>query len=96
MNQVKKSQGEKIFEGMLDEEWGKKLANQNTHNSLGELLYRQMSRNLGLEDEKIPARDEKGFMELTGTDSSTIALPQRESYYGPEANQFAAFATAPE
>ncbi|MBN98199.1 MAG: hypothetical protein CME16_02950 [Gemmatimonadetes bacterium] len=76
---IKKSQGEKIFEGMLDEEWGKKLTTQNHHNGLGELLYRQMSRNLGLEEEKFPTRDEKGFMELIGTESSTRALPPNES-----------------
>ena len=76
---IKKSQGEKIFEGMLDEEWGKKLTTQNNHNSLGELLYRQMSRNLGLEEEKLPTRDEKGFMQLIGTEPSTRSLSPNES-----------------
>ena len=76
---IKKSQGEKIFESMLDEEWGKKLTTQNNHNSLGELLYRQMSRNLGLEEEKMPTRDGKGFLELIGTESSTRALSPSES-----------------
>ena len=76
---IKKSQGEKIFEGMLDEEWGKKLTTQNNHNSLGELLYRQMSRNLGLEEEKMPARDGKEFLELIGTESSTRPLLPSES-----------------
>ena len=76
---IKKSQGEKIFEGMLDEEWAKKLTAQNNHNSLGELLYRQMSRNLGLEEEKMPARDGKEFLELIGTESSTRPLLPSES-----------------
>ena len=76
---IKKSQGEKIFEGMLDEEWGKKLTTQNHHNGLGELLYRQMSRNLGLEEEKLPTRDEKEFMELVGTESSMRPLPPKGS-----------------
>ena len=75
---IKKSQGEKIFEGMLDEEWSKKLSTQINHNSLGELLYRQMSRNLGLEEE-LPVRDGKEFLELMGTKSSTHPLPTGQS-----------------
>ena len=75
---IKKSQGEKIFEGMLDEEWSKKLSTQNNHNSLGELLYRQMSRNLGLEEE-LPVGDGKEFLELMGTKYSTRPLPPEQS-----------------
>ncbi len=46
-----KSNGEKIFEGMLDEEWSKKLAGTNGPGGLSELLYRQLSRQMGLEEE---------------------------------------------
>lgn len=46
-----KSNGEQIFEGMLDEEWSKKLAGTNGPRGLSELLYRQLSRQMGLEEE---------------------------------------------
>ena len=49
---IDKSNGQDIFEGMLDEEWSKKLANKAGPNSLSEILYRQLSVRLGL-DEKI-------------------------------------------
>ena len=45
-----KSNGQKIFEGMLDEEWSKKLANKTGPGGLGEILYRQLSVRLGLEE----------------------------------------------
>lgn len=48
---LKKSNGEKIFESMLDEEWAKKLASKGGANSLGEILYRQLSRQMGLDEE---------------------------------------------
>ena len=44
-----KSNGQKIFEGMLDEEWSKKLVNKSGPGSLSEILYRQLSTNLGLD-----------------------------------------------
>jgi flagellar protein FlgJ len=46
-----KSNGEEIFEGMLDEEWSKKLAGTNGPGGLSEILYRQLSRQMGLEEE---------------------------------------------
>ncbi len=46
-----KSNGEQIFEGMLDEEWSKKLAGTNGPGGLSEILYRQLSRQMGLEEE---------------------------------------------
>ena len=52
---LKKSNGEKIFESMLDEEWAKKLASKGGANSLGEILYRQLSRQMGLDEEPVPA-----------------------------------------
>ena len=45
-----KSNGQKIFEGMLDEEWAKKLAGKSGPSSLGDILYRQLSARLGLEE----------------------------------------------
>ena len=45
-----KSNGQKIFEGMLDEEWAKKLASKSGPSSLGDILYRQLSARLGLEE----------------------------------------------
>ena len=47
---TKKSNGEKIFEGMLDEEWSKKLAGKTGPGSLSEILYGQLSARLGLEE----------------------------------------------
>ena len=46
-----KSNGEKIFEGMLDEEWSKKLAGTNGPGGLADILYRQLSRQMNLEPE---------------------------------------------
>jgi flagellar protein FlgJ len=46
---VEKGEGEEIFEGMLDEEWAKKLTSRGGPNSLSEVLYRQLSRAAGLE-----------------------------------------------
>ncbi|MFH1567311.1 MAG: rod-binding protein [Gemmatimonadota bacterium] len=48
---VRKSNAEKIFEGMLDEEWSRKLAATSGHGSLGAILYEQLSRRMGLEDD---------------------------------------------
>ncbi len=45
-----KSNGQKIFEGMLDEEWAKKLASKSGPSSLGDILDRQLSARLGLEE----------------------------------------------
>ena len=45
-----KSNGQKIFEGMLDEEWSKKLVNKSGPGSLSEILYRQLSTHMGLDE----------------------------------------------
>ena len=50
---IDKSNGQDIFEGMLDEEWSKKLANKSGPNSLSEILYRQLSARLGLDEKTI-------------------------------------------
>ena len=50
---IDKSNGQDIFEGMLDEEWSKKLANKSGPNSLSEILYRQLSARLGLDKKTI-------------------------------------------
>jgi flagellar protein FlgJ len=48
---VEKGAGEEVFEGMLDEEWAKKLSSRGGPTSLSEVLYRQLSRAAGLEEE---------------------------------------------
>ena len=50
---IDKSNGQNIFEGILDEEWSKKLANKAGPNSLSEILYRQLSARLGLDEKTI-------------------------------------------
>ena len=56
---INKSNGQDIFEGMLDEEWSKKLANKAGPNSLSEILYRQLSARLGLDEKTIePAQNQ--------------------------------------
>ena len=47
---LNKSNGESIFEGMLDEEWAKKMASKTGPNSLSEILYKQLSHRMGLEE----------------------------------------------
>ena len=49
---VEKGEGEEVFEGMLDEEWAKKLAGRGGPASLSEVIYRQLSRAAGLEEER--------------------------------------------
>ena len=46
---IKKSNGEKIFEGMLDEEWARKLVSQNG-GGLSDSIYRQLSRQMGFDE----------------------------------------------
>ena len=46
---IKKSNGEKIFEGMLDEEWAKRLSGKGQGGGLSGVIYQQLSRKLGLE-----------------------------------------------
>ena len=61
---IDKGQGEKVFEGLLDEEWSKKLAGQSGDRGLAEAVYQQLSRSVGLESSPPPKRDERGFMRL--------------------------------
>ena len=51
-----KSNGQKIFESMLDEEWSKKLVNKSGSGSLSEILYRQLSTNMGLDEAEDSAK----------------------------------------
>lgn len=61
---LKKSNGEQIFESMLDEEWAKKLASKGGANSLSEIIYRQLSRQMGLDEEPVPGVETRGdFMD---------------------------------
>ena len=48
---VEKGEGEEMFEGMLDQEWAKTLAGRGGPASLSEVIYRQLSRAAGLEEE---------------------------------------------
>lgn len=49
---VEKGEGEEVFEGMLDQEWAKKLTGRGGPASLSEVLYRELSRAAGLEEER--------------------------------------------
>ena len=48
---IEKGEGEKVFEGMLDEEWARNLAGRHGPGGLTDLIYRQLSRRMGLDDE---------------------------------------------
>ncbi len=48
---VEKGEGEEMFEGMLDQEWAKTLAGRGGPAGLSEVIYRQLSRAAGLEEE---------------------------------------------
>ena len=48
---IQKSQGERMFEGMLDEEWARGLAGRHGPSGLSEMIYRQLRRQMELEDE---------------------------------------------
>jgi flagellar protein FlgJ len=50
---IKKSQGEEVFQGMLDEEWSKSLAGRHGSRGLNEVLYRQLARQMGIEEETV-------------------------------------------
>jgi peptidoglycan hydrolase FlgJ len=52
---IKKSQGEKMFEGMLDEEWARGLAGRHGPGGLSDMIYQQLSRQMGLEDDAVTA-----------------------------------------
>ena len=75
---LNKSNGEKIFEDMLDEEWAKKLSSRGGKGSLSDVLYRQLSRQMGLAEEvNGPQEGEKNdFAKLIrGTGTPPIGLP---------------------
>ena len=48
---VEKGEGEEVFEGMLDEEWAKKLSGRGGPGGLSEALYQRLSRAAGLDQE---------------------------------------------
>ena len=54
---IQKSNAEKIFEGMLDEEWSRKLAGRHGSRGLAAVLYQQLSRQMGLEDDASPVHE---------------------------------------
>lgn len=74
---LNKSNGEEIFEGMLDEEWSKKLANKTGPNSLSEILYNQLSVRLGLDEKSNAGAGESGLGQLNG--SLPAQLQQRQA-----------------
>ena len=48
---IHKSEGQKVFEAMLDEEWARALAGRHGPSGFSEMIYRQLSRQMDLEDE---------------------------------------------
>lgn len=80
-----KSNGEKIFEGMLDEEWSKRLAGGNGPGGLAEILYRQLSRQMNLEEEPSVAssgnrsRDVPSLLNSLQSSGLPIALEQKKA-----------------
>lgn len=61
-----KSNGEEIFEGMLDEEWSKKLASKTGPNSLSQILYNQLSVRLGLDEKSVESSGVSELRQLNG------------------------------
>lgn len=47
---IPKGEGEKMFEGLLDEEWARSLSGRHGPGGLSDLIYRQLSRRMGLEE----------------------------------------------
>jgi flagellar protein FlgJ len=47
---IEKSNAEKMFEGMLDEEWARSLAGRHGPGGLSNMIYRELGRRLGLEE----------------------------------------------
>jgi len=76
---VEKSNGEKIFESMLDEEWAKKLTSQTGSQGLAKTIYQQLGRQLGVETETLPAKDERGFMPLSPQSPGALPLHEQTS-----------------
>jgi len=75
---LNKSNGEKIFEDMLDEEWAKKLSSRGGKGSLSDILYRQLSRQMGLAEEGNGPQEGEGvdFAKLvSGTGTPPVGLP---------------------
>ncbi|MEW6749567.1 MAG: rod-binding protein [Candidatus Latescibacterota bacterium] len=72
-----KGTGERIFEGMLDEEWARKLAGRGGPAGLAEVLYRQLSetqvpRPTGAPSSSSPARF---FAHLPAGGAGALPLP---------------------
>lgn len=72
---IQKSAGEKIFEGMLDEEWSQKLAGRHGSRGLAHVLYQQLSRQMGLEDGASP--EHEGTAPPAALKEQTMARLQR-------------------
>ena len=75
---TEKSNARRIFESMLDEEWARKLAGKEGNGSLSDLLYRQLSRSMGLEEEDAtPTRNAEDFLRsLSGARAESV-VPAR-------------------
>ncbi|MEE3235481.1 MAG: rod-binding protein [Candidatus Latescibacterota bacterium] len=71
---LNKSNGESIFEGMLDEEWAKKMASKTGPNSLSEILYKQLSYRMGLEEKtEASIQTNKRFNASLNNSTATIS-----------------------
>jgi len=73
---LNKSNGEQIFEGMLDEEWSKKLSGKTGPNSLSEILYQQLSVRLGLDEKSEEGAAISGLGQLNG--ALPVQLQQKQ------------------
>ena len=80
---IEKSNGQRIFESMLDEEWAKKLAAKSGPNSISAMLYRQLSRQYGLEEsgpeqnDKIEGGPAKA-LQFFGPDVPSLKLSKKD------------------
>ena len=80
---IEKSSGERIFESMLDEEWAKKLAAKSGPNSISAMLYRQLSRQYGLEETGPQQNDNFGgdpskALQFFGPDVPSLKLSKKD------------------
>jgi peptidoglycan hydrolase FlgJ len=80
---LEKSTGEQIFESMLDEEWARKMAGNGGPGSLSEILYRQLSRNCGLDEKtaEVPGRA-ADRSRPEGAGAATRAVPAQSGRSG--------------
>lgn len=78
---IKKSSGEKVFQGMLDEQWAKKMTEQTGPRSLSETIYRQMSQKLGWDEPAPEAAAAAGaqWRELERTAPAFMQLNESEA-----------------